>query len=159
MSPVAPRPEGSQMSPPLSRHSSCVVKVAPSPRGEPDVTPTLTTQQLRRESVKVKILLCRPSRHSSCVVKVCPASLLKIIRNTLKQRISLQRISEKLPWQRLRTILRREAGHTFTTQLLCREGLQRKIFTFRLSRRSCCVVKVCRARFSLSHSHDAAAVS
>ena len=31
---------------------------------------TLTTQQLRRESVKVKILLCRPSRHSSCVVRV-----------------------------------------------------------------------------------------
>ena len=70
---------------PLSRPSSCVVKVAPRsivkvaprPEGRPDVTPTLTTQQLRRESLKVKILLFRPSRHSSCVVKVCPASSSK----------------------------------------------------------------------------------
>ena len=35
-----------------------------------------------------------------------------------------------------------EAGQTFTTQLLCREGLKSKIFTFRLSRRSCWVVRV-----------------
>ena len=78
---------------PLSRQSSCVVKVTPSPYGEPDVTPTLTTQelrreggpspygepdvtptlttqQLRRESVKVKISPFTPSRHSCCVVKV-----------------------------------------------------------------------------------------
>ena len=62
---VGPRPEGSQM----SHHSH---DTALSLRGARCHT-TLTTQQLRRESLKVKILLCRPSRHSSCVVKVCPA--------------------------------------------------------------------------------------
>ena len=35
-----------------------------------------------------------------------------------------------------------EAGTTFTTQLLCREGVKGEIFTFTLSRRSCCVVRV-----------------